>query len=117
MSSFSSALVITSAFWLCIRKFADIGNTVQLQYKRHLSSGWAKLVTCHVLPGPGVIQGLAGVCQSGCGCVIVAEMSSEGTLATGQYTKGWGLVGYRLLGRRKWVEIQYPVSFRISFFE
>ena len=71
------------------RKFADIGNTVQLQYKQHLSSGWAELVTCHALPGPGVLRGLDGASGSGCGCVIVAEMSSEGTLATGEYTKGW----------------------------
>lgn len=70
------------------RKFADIGNTVQLQYQTpsyHMSVGWAELVTCHALPGPGVIEGLRG---RGSGCVIVVEMSSEGSLTTAEYTKG-----------------------------
>ena len=70
------------------RKFADIGNTVKLQYQRHLSSGWAELVTCHALPGPGVIRGLQGAARPGCGCVIVAEMSTDGNLATDSYCKG-----------------------------
>lgn len=69
------------------RKFADIGNTVKLQYQRHLSSGWAELVTCHALPGPGVIRGLQGAARPGCGCVIVAEMSTDGNLATDSYCK------------------------------
>ena len=51
----------------------------------HMSIGWAELVTCHALPGPGVIEGLKG---EGCGCVLVVEMSSEGNLATAEYTKG-----------------------------
>ena len=70
------------------RKFADIGNTVQLQYKQHLSSGWAELVTCHALPGPGVMSGLKSGCPDGCGCVIVAQMSSRGNLVTQEYTQG-----------------------------
>ena len=78
---------------LCLfssRKFADIGNTVQLQYKQHLSSGWAELVTCHALPGAGVVDGLRHVCPDGCGCVIVAQMSTSGNLVTGEYTQGNG---------------------------
>ncbi|XP_064399706.1 uridine 5'-monophosphate synthase-like [Halichondria panicea] len=73
------------------RKFADIGNTVQMQYTQEqycLTSGWAPLVTCHPLPGPGVIDGLMSVAPPGSGCVLVAEMSSSGTLAVGEYTKG-----------------------------
>lgn len=54
-----------------------------------MSSGWADLVTCHALPGPGVIEGLVGVAPTGRGCVIVAEMSTAGSLATGEYTRGW----------------------------
>ncbi len=76
---------------LFFRKFADIGNTVQLQYSREqycLTSGWAPLVTCHPLPGSGVIDGLMGVAPAGSGCVLVAEMSSSGSLALGDYTKG-----------------------------
>ena len=53
-----------------------------------MSLGWADLVTCHALPGPGVLDALRGVAVAGSGCVLVAEMSSQGTLATGDYTKG-----------------------------
>ena len=63
---------------------------MQLQYQQEryqLTSGWAELVTCHALPGPGLVKGLQGVAPGGSGCVLVAEMSSEGTLATEDYTK------------------------------
>lgn len=74
-----------------LRKYADIGNTVQLQYQQgrgHMTLGWAVLVTVHPLPGVGVLEGVKGVMGEGKGCVLVAEMSSEGNLATGEYTKG-----------------------------
>ena len=45
-------------------------------------------MTCHALPGPGVIQGLEAASARGCGCVVVAEMSTSGNLATGEYTSG-----------------------------
>ena len=73
------------------RKYADIGHTVQLQYREgrgDLAEGWAELVTAHPLPGVGVVEGLKGVMGEGRGCVLVAEMSSAGNLATGDYTKG-----------------------------
>ena len=73
------------------RKFADIGHTVQLQFSSpslHLTSGWAHLVTCHALPGPGVLEGLRGVAKTGTGCVLVVEMSSQGALTTPEYMKG-----------------------------
>ena len=73
------------------RKFADIGNTVQQQYLSptlHLSSGWAELVTCHALPGPGVIDSLKNVVSSGTGGVLVVEMSTQGALTSPEYTKG-----------------------------
>ena len=83
---------VSLIFLLMFRKFADIGNTVQMQYNRVQyccqALEWAPLVTCHALPGPGVIDGLVGVAPAGSGCVIVAEMSSSGTLAVGEYTKG-----------------------------
>ena len=53
-----------------------------------MTLGWAGLVTVHPLPGVGVVEGLKGVMGKGKGCVLVAEMSSEGNLATGEYTKG-----------------------------
>ena len=65
---------------------------MQLQYSSPsllLSSGWAELVTSHALPGPGVINGLRGVAKTGSGCVLVVEMSSQGTLTTSEYTKGF----------------------------
>ncbi|XP_078580349.1 uridine 5'-monophosphate synthase-like isoform X3 [Branchiostoma floridae x Branchiostoma japonicum] len=72
------------------RKFADIGSTVQHQYQDGLYqiSGWAHLINAHALPGPGVLEGLK---QVGLGkqraCLLIAEMSSRGNLATGEYTK------------------------------
>lgn len=53
-----------------------------------MTLGWAVLVTVHPLPGVGVLEGVKGVMGEGKGCVLVAEMSSEGNLATGEYTKG-----------------------------
>ena len=53
-----------------------------------MSSGWAQLVTCHALPGPGVVEGLKGVAVPGSGCVLVTQMSSEGNLASQDYTNG-----------------------------
>ena len=76
------------------RKFADIGNTVRLQYTHGIYkiAEWSNFVNVNVLPGPGPIKSIGGAMSSikdgiARGIIVLAQMSSEGNLATGEYTE------------------------------
>ena len=70
------------------RKFADIGNTVRLQYQKGIYriADWADFVTVHLLPGEGILKGLFGNLE-GKSCFVLARMSSEANLLNEAYSR------------------------------
>ena len=75
------------------RKFVDIGNTVQKQYRGGALKiyDWAHIVNAAVLAGGGIIDALSQTIADGDsadrGILILAEMTSKGSLAVGDYTR------------------------------
>ncbi|TFY82208.1 hypothetical protein EWM64_g1802 [Hericium alpestre] len=68
----------------------EIGNTVALQYAAgvHKIASWSHITNAHAVPGPSIITGLASVGKPlGRGLLLLAEMSTAGTLARGAYTE------------------------------
>ena len=74
------------------RKFVDIGNTVQKQYRGGALRihEWAHIVNATILPGEGIVQALDQTIQAAAiadrGLLLLAEMTSRGSLAIGEYT-------------------------------
>lgn len=76
------------------RKFADIGNTVKLQYSSGIYkiAEWSDITNAHGVIGEGVVKGLKQAAEETTtearGLLMLAELSSKGSLAYGEYTKG-----------------------------
>jgi orotidine 5'-phosphate decarboxylase subfamily 1 len=71
------------------RKFADIGNTVRLQYEAGplQIAAWADMVNFHPLPGPGILAGLkAAKGKAERGFIVLSQMSAKGNLITPEYS-------------------------------
>ena len=68
------------------RKFADIGNTVSLQFGGGIYeiSEWAALINAHSIVGSGIVAGLQKVNKRS-GLILLAQMTPEGNLFTEEY--------------------------------
>ncbi|KAK6455745.1 orotidine-5'-phosphate decarboxylase [Scheffersomyces xylosifermentans] len=75
------------------RKFADIGNTVKSQYAGgvYKIAQWSDITNAHGVTGAGIVQGLKEAAQETTkeprGLLMLAELSSKGSIAHGKYTE------------------------------
>lgn len=74
------------------RKFVDIGKIVKCQYSRGLYKiiEWADIINCHIISGPGVIEGLREAVSEqrrNRALLIVMQMTSDGQLINQAYTE------------------------------
>lgn len=75
------------------RKFADIGSTVKAQYAGgvYKIAQWSDFTNAHSVPGEGIVKGLEEAAKETTdeprGLIMLAELSSKGSLAVGEYTQ------------------------------
>lgn len=80
------------------RKFADIGNTVKLQYEKgvYKIGSWAHLTNTHLVAGAAAVGALSDACQTQMsahpetgprGLLLLAQMSTSDTSLSGSTTK------------------------------
>ncbi|CAN3375948.1 hypothetical protein DIRU0_E18316 [Diutina rugosa] len=75
------------------RKFADIGNTVKHQYSGgvYKIARWADITNAHGVTGAGIVKGLKEAAEETTdeprGLLMLAELSSKGSIAYGEYTE------------------------------
>ena len=70
------------------RKFADIGNTIQLQVQSPIFNmlEWADVFTCHSIAGAASVEALDNIAQQyNKGIILIGSMSSKGALTTTEY--------------------------------
>lgn len=70
------------------RKFADIGNTVSLQFGSGIYqiADWADIVNAHTIVGPGIVEGLQKVNKRSA-LLLLAQMTPKGNLFTPEYMR------------------------------